>query len=385
MVREAKPLTSIMPVPTPKKGRLVLEVQDPAAIADLGEQLSLANQLLDLADLSDTPADGVAVAAPKSTRSKATSRKSTRQAPAASRAKAKQQNRRESSVSVPLVDAGAADRDVVDRDVVDGMDGATAAQMRDRMAQMGAMIEQMQQRLSDLQAAAEVSPQASNPPAISPTLSSPGRSRSTRTRHLRLPDWQEPELRSHYTLQESARAYEALEALHQHRKLQTAEMTELVQAKAIAAQLRPPAELPSVERPSVELSGMRSPLRGLGKPMERSTVRRSRRTRSDRSAFRLALNGRQLLNWAMARLPVPADPSAKIVDLALWVAGAIVLRLLVKSMIYLFPALVVPLNLLMALPAIVAAYLAFCVPNGRSDVIYRLLLLTLGLFLGSRF
>jgi hypothetical protein len=68
----------------------------------------------------------------------------------------------------------------------------------------------------------------------------------------------------------------------------------------------------------------------------------------------------------------------------IWVAGSIALRLLFKAMIYLIPALALPLNLLMAIPAIVAAYLAFCVPNSRSDVIYRLLLVTLGLFLGSR-
>jgi hypothetical protein len=376
MVREAKPLTSIMAVPTPKRGRLVLEVQDPEAIANLGEQLSLANQ----------PVDGLMGANHrKSTRSKATKKSTGNKSAAKSRSvasQAKQQNLGEPTRSVPR--SSAADvAEMADANV-------SAAQMRDRMEQMAAVMAQMQQRLSDLQATADqppatsptaASPTAENPPEISPTLSGTGRSRPGRPQNPRLPDWCDPELRPHYTLQESARAYDALEALHQHRKLQTAEMAELVQAKAVAAQLRPSANRP-VNHPVNRLVN-----HPVNLPVDRSvdqrTTRRVRRRTQPLRRFRL--NGLQLLNWAKSRLDVPNDPSAKIVDLALWVIVAIGLRLVVKSMIYLFPALVVPLNLLMALPAIVAAYMAFCVPNGRSDVIYRLLLLTLGLFLGSRF
>ncbi|NJN49390.1 MAG: hypothetical protein HC805_05945 [Alkalinema sp. RL_2_19] len=65
MVREAQPLTRVVPINANpdiaatqpnsarqdrpsrgRKGRLVLEVQDPEAIANLGEQLSLANELM---------------------------------------------------------------------------------------------------------------------------------------------------------------------------------------------------------------------------------------------------------------------------------------------------------------------------------------------------
>jgi hypothetical protein len=34
---------------------------------------------------------------------------------------------------------------------------------------------------------------------------------------------------------------------------------------------------------------------------------------------------------------------------------------------------------------VTAAYLAFCVPNSRTDLVYRLCLVTLGCFFGSKF
>jgi hypothetical protein len=333
MVREAKPLTRIVPVESskPRRGRLVLEVQDPEAMVPTGEQLSLV-----------TPVDAPA----KSTRSRK------RATPTATASKATVSQAKQTSpideVSLKVPHRGASDP------------------MLERVQQLSQTIEQLQSQLAQLHR-----PGAAAPSPTDRAAGLPGPAMS----NLHLPDWSEPELRSHYTLEESARAYAALEVLHRHRKLKTAAEPEIDQAYAVADRLRQyqdPVNLPPTrrraQRPTAATSGLASP-----------RVKRRARWQWNRQAF-----WRNLQQLAQSIVPLPVDPSAKVVDALIWVAGSIALRLVFKGLIALMPVLALPLNLLMAIPAIVAAYLAFCVPNSRSDVIYRLLLVTLGLFLGSR-
>jgi hypothetical protein len=381
MVREVKPLTSIVPIApvghaaaqsaAPRRGRLVLEVQDPGAIAALGEQLSLANQLI--TPLPDEPAAKSPRSRKRATGSQTTGSQTTGSQTTVGKAttskattsKAKQQSPAAPSITVPLAPA-------------------VEVQMLDRVQQLSQTIEQLQSQLAQLhRSGAEAATPLAHP---APTAAMPPQIHSRKSRRpaaapLHLPDWHEPELRSHYTLEESARAYAALEALHSHRKLQTADAPEIDQAYAVADRLRhyqAPINLP-------DRRTRRTQRRPLAANPGFATVARPRRAqwRWNRQAGwrNLQQFGQQ---FVQSYIPVPVDPWAKVVDVVVWVAGAIALRLLLKGVIYLLPPLALPLNLLMAIPAIVAAYLAFCVPNSRSDVIYRLLLVTLGLFLGSR-
>jgi hypothetical protein len=334
MVREAQPLTRIVPVeaanPTPRRGRLVLEVQDPESLAPAGEQLSL---------VTPDAAAAKATAAAKSTRSR--KRTATTATGKSTVSKAKQTSPiDEVSLTVPHRSATAPAPDP----------------MLERVQQLSQTIEQLQSQLAQLhRPAAPIGGGANAPsPTIQPTA-------PRTTANLHLPDWHEPELRSHYTLEESARAYAALEALHSHRKLKTAAEPEIDQAHAVADRLR---------------RGQRRPAAGRV-PTHR--VKRRARWQWNHQAF-----WRNLQQLGQSIVPVPVDPGAKVVDAVIWIASSIALRLVIKGLIGLMPFLALPLNVLMAIPAIIAAYLAFCVPNSRSDVIYRLLLVTLGLFLGSR-
>lgn len=85
-----------------------------------------------------------------------------------------------------------------------------------------------------------------------------------------------------------------------------------------------------------------------------------------------------------ALLPIPQNPVTIAIDAMLWTLTATGVRLGIQGVIVWIPSLAVPLTLVMLLPAIVAAYLAFFVPQSSTTVIYRLLLITLGLFLGSK-
>jgi hypothetical protein len=68
----------------------------------------------------------------------------------------------------------------------------------------------------------------------------------------------------------------------------------------------------------------------------------------------------------------------------LWLAGAIGLRWSVGMAVGFVPGLGWVLQIMMLVPGIYAAYLAFCQPDSRTDQVYRLSLLTLGFFLGSK-
>jgi hypothetical protein len=314
MVREAKPLTRVVPLESSARsrhGRVVLEVQDPESAVPIGEQLSLV-----------TPDAAPAKSSRKRTTPKSTVSKAKQTSPI-------------DEVSLTVPHRAAAD---------------AADPMLERVQQLSATIEQLQSQLAQLHRPAA--------DAIAPTIKA-AKSRVNAAPHPHLPDWSEPELRSHYTLKESARTYEALEALHSHRKLQRVDAGAIDQAYAVADQLRH-APAPSRQRRSQ-------------RPKPRS-----------RWQWQPQTLWRNLQQFGQSIVPVPVTPDAKVLDVGVWVVGAIGLRLAIKALIYLMPLLALPLNVLMAIPAIVAAYLAFCVPNSRSDVIYRLLLVTLGLFLGSR-
>jgi hypothetical protein len=336
MVREAKPLTRIVPVEspasTPRRGRLVLEVHDPEASAPPGEQLSLV-----------TPDDAPVVAKAARSRKRTTTKSTVSKAKQASPID-------EVSLTVPHRAAAAPP--------------VAADPMLERVQQLSQTIEQLQSQLEQLHRPSTHAP--------SPTIKA-AKPRGQVVPRPHLPDWSEPELRSHYTLEESARAYAALEALHSHRKFQMADEPEIDQAYAVAQRLRQ-AQAPV----ACDRRPQRRTRATTGVAPTQQFKRRSR-WQWNRQAF-----WRNLQAFGHSCLPVPVEPGAKVVDVAIWVAGSIALRLGLKSMIYVIPVLALPLNLLMAIPAIVAAYLAFCVPNSRSDVIYRLLLVTLGLFLGSR-
>lgn len=88
----------------------------------------------------------------------------------------------------------------------------------------------------------------------------------------------------------------------------------------------------------------------------------------------------RLSHW----LEMPRQPVNRVVDGCVWVAAAAGLRFGLKLLVLAIPALQWPVMVLMFAPAIAAAYLALCVPQANAAVIYRLLLVTLGLLLGGK-
>jgi hypothetical protein len=118
--------------------------------------------------------------------------------------------------------------------------------------------------------------------------------------------------------------------------------------------------------------------------MEASSGLSTPRRRRKRRYSWLHLGKVSVLRLLDRVLPLPIDPIARIVDAIAWVLAATGARLVLQFLLIVWPWFAYPLNALMTIPAIVAAYLAFCVPTSRSDLIYRLLLITLGLLIGSR-
>ncbi len=392
MVREVKPLTSVVPVTqdgqttrpasaqsAKRKGTLVLEVQDPEAIAALGEQLSLAHELMmPPAENASTPA-----ARSRKTTTKSTAQKSTAQKSATGKTTTKRASSKTRTSSKIATTTKAKQKNGVEASLTVPIGAATEQQMLARVQQLESMIDNLQNRLTRLHQTdvASASP-TSPPPTAMPQSSHPPR----------LPDWSEPELRPHYTLQESARIYEAIEALQQHRALQTAAGVEMAEAQALADRLRQP-------RDQIQASGA-MPMSRRRAPITRQRVAPAPSATQQLAAQRKLIHrrGRRPARWrwdthqfwrnlrqlVQQIILVPSAPGAKIVDGLVWVLATIGLRLVLNVVIQVIPVVAGPLNLLMAIPAILAAYLAFCVENSRSDTIYRLLLVTLGLFLGGR-
>ena len=129
----------------------------------------------------------------------------------------------------------------------------------------------------------------------------------------------------------------------------------------------PPIVTPSV--PSVHSS--ETPPRFLTAPRPKTAAPRRRTLRS---------GWRRLQPW----LHLPPTRGAIVADAALWVAAATGLRIGLTLLTKSLPFFNGPIVLLLFVPAVLASYLAFCVPKSSPVLIYRLLLLTLGLLLGGK-
>jgi hypothetical protein len=318
-----------------QRGRVVMQINDPDMNADAGEQLSLT-------DLSDSPGlcdamgdvmgDMPVTTSTASTVSKSSNRKTATKIPSkaakASRSTSKARHKLTGeAIAVPIALPPAS------------------PELSNQVEQMAATIATLQNRLAD----------------------------------LRLPDFSEQPIERSQTIAEAQAIYELVEARAAARKLQPPVAAERQSAYQVAQALRR-TELPPTPRTSLPPRTTHTP-----RSTRRSTAKPARRRfRWNPSLLwaNLASLGQELgQRW----VPIPRDPATKVVDAIVWVLVSIGLRIVGKLLVGSLPFLAGPVNLLLALPAIVAAYLAFCVANSRTDVIYRLLLTTLGLFLGSRF
>jgi hypothetical protein len=385
-------------------GKVVLEVADPDAHADQGEQLSLS--------------EIVAAESPHSTRTKSTSKTTRTRAAAASKvtagkvtagkvtagkvtagkvtankvtaSQARQKSAIEASLKVPI---GSEPNGAAPTTGEPATDEPSRDQLLTQVQQLGSAIEQLQSRLEHLNH--QSTPLSSSSPLASDAATTTPNSPTANSPNPRLPDWSEPKLRPHYTLKQARTAYEALEQQEQQRLLQMPAPTELQDAQTIAEDLRQTGlrqtRIQAVNFPATppravvgndyaqRRQALRQDRRPIGKSPAASFRPSRRRYRWD--AQRFVANVQQLV---VRLMPLPVDPVTKLVDAAAWVLAAIGMRLVFKLLVQVLPFLGWPVTVLLAIPAMIAAYLAFCVEDSRSDVIYRLLLLTVGLFLGSR-
>lgn len=83
-------------------------------------------------------------------------------------------------------------------------------------------------------------------------------------------------------------------------------------------------------------------------------------------------------------LKLPDQPNAMAIDAALWVLASAGLRIGLDLVINAVPILAIPIHLLIFAPALIAAYSALFMPSVDRVAVYRLLLITLGLFVGGR-
>lgn len=83
-------------------------------------------------------------------------------------------------------------------------------------------------------------------------------------------------------------------------------------------------------------------------------------------------------------IPIPKGEGAIMLDALCWILSAIGVRMSCHFLTQLIPLLTLPLTLFMLGPAIMATYLAFCVPKSSSAAVYRCLLTTLGFFIGGK-
>lgn len=83
-------------------------------------------------------------------------------------------------------------------------------------------------------------------------------------------------------------------------------------------------------------------------------------------------------------IPIPKGEGAIMLDALCWTLSAIGVRMSCHLLTQLIPLLTLPLTLFMLGPAIIATYLAFCVPKSSSAAVYRCLLITLGFFIGGK-
>ncbi|NJK53826.1 MAG: hypothetical protein HC936_15380 [Leptolyngbyaceae cyanobacterium SU_3_3] len=134
----------------------------------------------------------------------------------------------------------------------------------------------------------------------------------------------------------------------------------------------PPVKSPA--KPPIADSTLAATLKSLRNPNPSPPPSRRRRPRSLRGYFhRLAPS-----------LALPKQPIARVGDALLWILAAAGFRIGLGFLIHTFPMLAAPMSLLMFVPAIAAAYLAVFVPRSSPITLYRLLLVTLGLFVGGK-
>lgn len=83
-------------------------------------------------------------------------------------------------------------------------------------------------------------------------------------------------------------------------------------------------------------------------------------------------------------LKLPDQNSGIAIDAALWILAAAGLRVGLSYLVTVLPILKFPVILFMFVPALLAAYAALFIPQANRIGIYRLLLVTLGLFVGGK-
>jgi hypothetical protein len=83
-------------------------------------------------------------------------------------------------------------------------------------------------------------------------------------------------------------------------------------------------------------------------------------------------------------LQLPSDFSGLLINTGVWVLASAAISFGLKLLMMNFPWLVVPLTILKIVPAMLAAYLALFVPNSGAISGYRLLLVMVGFWLGSK-
>lgn len=83
-------------------------------------------------------------------------------------------------------------------------------------------------------------------------------------------------------------------------------------------------------------------------------------------------------------LRLPEQNAGLAIDAAIWILAAAGLRIGLNSLVAAMPLLNIPVIALMCIPALLAAYAAFFIPQANRVGIYRLLLVTLGLFVGGK-
>jgi hypothetical protein len=83
-------------------------------------------------------------------------------------------------------------------------------------------------------------------------------------------------------------------------------------------------------------------------------------------------------------LQLPQDFSGLLIDTGVWVLSSAAIGFGLKLLMTQFPVLLIPLTLLKVVPAILAAYLALFVPKAGAISGYRLFLVMLGFWLGSK-
>lgn len=83
-------------------------------------------------------------------------------------------------------------------------------------------------------------------------------------------------------------------------------------------------------------------------------------------------------------LRLPEQNAGLAIDAVVWIFAAAGLRIGLNSLVAALPILNIPIIVLMCIPALLAAYAAFFIPQANRVGIYRLLLVTLGLFVGGK-